>query len=231
MGRPETPSATQTKMDDTKTFLSRRRIIKGAGLATGIGIIGGGSLLYSSQPALAAVGDSPISAAGLDLTANDSAVTEVTVTPALSLQWSKFSSGISKFTIDLKVGPSGGALESAQKLTGVSDDTATGVSSYSVQSGGSNADSSGIADISLAGIDLVSGGPLSKSDLPKGVGDGATATKAVDFAVTVTAHSASGSGTATDTSPSPSGSFDVTLTNDAGTATATGTIATDGTTG
>lgn len=218
-------------MDDNNTFLSRRRIIKGAGVATGIGIIGGGSLLYSSQPALAAVGDNPISASKLSLTANNNAVTEVTVTPSLSLEWSKFSSGISGFDIELKVGPSGGSLGSAKKLTGVSDSTAAGVSSYSIQNTGSNADSSGIADISLTGIGLVASGALTQSALPNGVGDGATATKAVDFAVTVTANSVSGTGTATDTSPDPAGSFDVTLTNDAGTTNATGTISTSGTSG
>jgi hypothetical protein len=200
-------------------------------VATGIGIIGGGSLLYASQPALAAVGDNPISASGLDITANDGSVTEVTVTPTLSLEWSQFSSGIAGFDIELQVAPSGGTLATAQSLTGVSDGTATGVSSYSVQDSGSNGDPSGIADISLAGIDLVSSGALTQSALPTDVGDGATATETVDFAVTVTANSASGSGTATDTSPTPSGSFDVTLTNDAGSTTATGTIETGGSTG
>lgn len=217
-------------MDESKTFLSRRRIIKGAGVATGIGIIGGGSLLYASQPALAAVGDSPISASGLDITANDGSVTEVTVTPSLSLQWSQFSSGVSGFDIEVEVAPSGGTLSSAQSLTGVSDDTTTGVSSYSVQDSGSNADPSGIADISLAGIDLVSSGALTQSDLPSDVSDGATDSTAVDFAVTVTANSASGGDSATDTSPDPSGSFDVTLTNDAGTTNATGTVNASGTT-
>ena len=218
-------------MDESKAFLSRRRIIKGTGVATGIGLIGGGSLLYASQPALAAVGDSPISASGLDITANDGSVTEVTVTPSLSLEWSNFSSGISGFDIELQVAPSGGTLATAQSLTGVSDGTATGVSSYSVQNTGSNADPSGIADISLAGIGLVSSGALTQSALPSNVGDGNTVTETVDFAVTVTANSASGGGSATDTSPSPAGSFDVTLTNDAGTTNATGTVATNGTTG
>ncbi|WP_273838584.1 hypothetical protein [Halococcus sp. PRR34] len=218
-------------MSDKENFFTRRRVIKGASVATGIGIIGGGSLFYSSQPALAAVGDSPISASGLDMTANDGSVTEVTVTPTLSLEWSKFSSGISGFDIELQVAPSGGTLTTAESLTGVSDGTTTGVSSYSIQNTGSNADPGGIADISLAGIGLVSSGALTQSDLPSNVGDGATATETVDFAVTVTANSASGSGTATDTSPSPSGSFDVTLTNDAGSTTATGTISTSGTSG
>jgi hypothetical protein len=217
-------------MDKSKTFLSRRRILKGAGVATGIGIIGGGSLLYSSQPALAAVGDSPISASGLDMTANDGSVSEVTVTPALSLQWSKFSSGISGFDIELAVAPAGGTLTTAKSLTGISDGTTTDVSSYAIQNSGSNADPSGIADISLAGTGLVSSGALTQSDLPSNVGDGDTVTETIDFAVTVTANSASGGGSATDTSPSPSGSFDVTLTNDAGSTTATGTVATDGTT-
>ncbi|EMA51057.1 hypothetical protein [Halococcus salifodinae] len=218
-------------MSDKENFFTRRRVIKGASVATGIGIIGGGSLFYSSQPALAAVGDSPISASGLDMTANDGSVTEVTVTPTLSLEWSKFSSGISGFDIELQVAPSGGTLTTAESLTGVSDGTTTGVSSYSIQNTGSNADPGGIADISLAGIGLVSSGALTQSDLPSNVGDGATATETVDFAVTVTANSASGSGTATDTSPSPSGSFDVTLTNDAGSTTATGNISTSGTSG
>lgn len=219
-------------MDDNNTFLSRRRIIKGAGVATGIGIIGGGSLLYSSQPALAAVGSSPISASNLSITANNNAVTEVTVEPSLSLKWSSFSSGISGFDIDVTAGPSGGSLSSAANLTGVSDGTTDGVSSYSVQgTGGSNSDSEGIADISLAGIGLVSSGALTPSDLPSDVTDGSNDTKTVDFAVTVTANSASGNGSATDTSPDPAGSFDVTLNNDAGTTNATGNINTSGTSG
>ncbi|EMA41330.1 hypothetical protein C448_12201 [Halococcus morrhuae DSM 1307] len=218
-------------MDDNNTFLSRRRIIKGAGVATGIGIIGGGSLLYSSQPALAAVGSSPISASNLSITANNNAVTEVTVEPVLSLKWSSFSSGISGFDIDVTAGPSGGSLSSAANLTGVSDGTTAGVSSYSVQNTGSNGDSEGIADISLAGIGLVSSGALTQSDLPSGVTDGTSGTKTVDFAVTVTANSASGNGSATDTSPDPAGSFDVTLNNDAGTTNATGNINTSGTSG
>lgn len=218
-------------MSENENFFTRRRVIKGASVATGIGVIGGGSLLYSSQPALAAVGDSPISASGLDITANDGSVTEVTVTPSLSLQWSQFSSGVSGFDIDLKVAPSGGTLTTAKKLTGISDGNATGVSSYTVQDNGANADPSGIADISLAGIGLVSSGALTQSALPSNVGDGDTVTETVDFAVTVTANSASGGGSATDTSPSPSGSFDVTLTNNAGSTTATGTVSTSGSTG
>ena len=220
------------KMDDNNTFLSRRRIIKGAGVAAGIGLIGGGSLLYSSQPALAAVGDNPISADNLSISANNNAVTEVTVEPKLKLKWSSFSSGISGFDIDVKAGPSGGSLSPAENLTGVSDGNAAGVSSYSVQgTGGSNSDSEGIADISLAGIGLVSSGALTQSNLPSGVTDGASGTETVKFQVTVTANSASGSGTATDTSPDPAGSFEVTLNNDAGTTNATGHINTSGTSG
>ena len=215
--------------DTSKTFFSRRGMIKGAGVATGIGIIGGGSLLYSTQPALAALGDDPISADALSITANDGSVTEVGVTPTLSLQWSNFSSGISGFDIAIQAAPSGGALANAQALTGVSDGTMQDVSSYSVQNSGSNSDASGIADISLNTVTLVSSGAITESALPQNVGDGESATTTLDYAVTATANSASGGGSASDTSPSPSGSFDVTLNNDAGTTTATGTMATNGT--
>ena len=213
----------------SKTFLSRRGMMKGAGVATGIGIIGGGSLLYATQPVLAALGDDPISADALSITANDESVTEVGVTPTLSLQWSSFSSGISGFDITIQAAPSGGTLANAQTLTGVSDGTTTGVSSYSVQDSGANGNASGIADISLDVVNLVSSGAITASALPQNVGDGESATTTLDYAVTVTANSASGGGSASDTSPSPSGSFDVTLNNEAGTTTASGTLATDGT--
>lgn len=221
-------------MDESKTFLSRRRIIKGAGVATGVGIIGGGSLLYSTQPALAATGSS-ITADDLSINTNSGSVTEVTITPNLTLDWSDFSSGINGFEVVVKAAPSGASsLNTATDITGISDSAKSSVDSFSVQgssTGSSLSDPSGTADITLAGVPLVSNNALTAStDLPTNVGDGQSANTTVDYAVTVTATSGSGGNSASDTSPSPSGSFTVTLDNTSGSTTATGNVTTNGTT-
>lgn len=219
-------------MSEKKTFFSRRSIIKGAGVAAGAGIIGAGSLFYSTQPALAAPGDTPISANALDITANDGSVTEVNVTPSLTLSWSQFSSGVSGFDFSVQAAPSGGTLTEASAVTGVSDSSATGVSSFSIQNSGSLSDESGLVNIDLQAIPLVSNGALTQSALPTDVGDNQSETTNIDYAVTVTANSATSNGaSASVTSPDPNGSFGVTLNNDAGTTEATGTINTDGSTG
>lgn len=133
---------------------------------------------------------------------------------------------MSEFDIVVRAASSGGDLSDAQSVTGVSDATVTGVSTFSVQNSGALSDESGIVDVTLTGVPLVGSGAIATSALPSNVADGESDTTTLDYAVAVTATSASGAGSASVT---PNGSFDVTLNNDAGSTTATGTINTNGT--
>lgn len=212
-----------SKSDD-KVFFTRRRIVKGIGVSAGAGTIGAAGLFYGSQPVLATHGSLSADALGID--ANDEAVTEVTITPSLTLEWSNFSSGVSGFDITVQAAPSGGTLADATALTGVSDDTSSGVTTFS----GTLTSESGSATVDLSGIPLVDGGngPISTSDLPNSVGDGESVTNSLDLEITATANSASGGGSAVDTTPTTT--FDVTLNNTAGDTTTSGNVSTSGTT-
>lgn len=212
-----------SKSED-KVFFTRRRIVRGIGVTAGAGAIGAAGLFYSTQPVLAAHGS--LSADALAIEANDEAVTEVTITPSLTLDWSNFSSGVSGFDITVQAAPSGGTLADATALTGVSDDTSSAVTTFS----GTLTSESGSATVDLSGIALVDGGtgPIAESDLPNGVGDGESVTNSLDLEITATANSASGGVSANDTTPTTT--FDVTLNNTAGDTTTSGTVNTTGTT-
>lgn len=210
----------ESNMADKQKFFTRRRLIKGIGVTAGAGAIGGASLVYSSQPALAASGDLNPSDVTVDTT--DGGISDVYVTPALTVDWGDFSGGVSGFDITVSAGTSEGSTTSAESLTGISADSATGVSTFALQDGGALTDSTGTVNIDLTEISFVgTDNPLGSSDLPSTSSDGGSDSTTIYYEVEVVANSTSANTTGTDT---VTGDFAVTVNDTGGTSTVGGDI-------
>jgi hypothetical protein len=113
----------------------RRTALKiGSGAIFGTAI-GGGTILYASQPAAAATQVN--TAATVELDSNQRDVTGVTIAPEIGFEWSDFSNGVSDFQLDVEVTTEAGLDEQAMNdllPDGESIDASTIETSWSNQS-------------------------------------------------------------------------------------------------
>lgn len=212
-------------MSDNRNFFTRRRLIKGIGVTAGAGAVGGASIVYASQPALAAHGDFSAGDTSVDTTDGD--ISDVSVAPDLTVEWGDFSDGVSGFDITVSAGTADNNTNPATNgsLTGLDGDTENpDVSTFST---GDNTltDTDGTVDIVLPEISLVgTDNALTDGELPTVNDEGGSATTTVHYDVEVTANSINGDSTGTDT---VSGQFDVTVNDTGGTSTVDGSLDTN----
>jgi len=120
--------------NDTSGTLRRTVLKIGSGAVFGTAI-GGGTILYASQPAAAAT--QVDTAATVELDSNQQDVTAVTIAPDIGFEWSDFSNGVSDFQLDVDVTTQAGLDEQAMNdllPDGQSIDASTIVTSWNNQS-------------------------------------------------------------------------------------------------
>lgn len=211
-------------MSNDKTLLSRRTVLKGAGVTAGVGAVGAGSIVYSTQPALAA--GTSIDASNIDIDENSESITEVNITPDLTLDWDNFSSGVGSFDITISATADGtGNSGPVYELTDVSDDSSSDISSFDTGDG-TLGDTTGSVAIGFvqkglaATVEAIDAG----TDFPTDVQDGQSATNTINLQVDVTANNAAGNTPSDTDNPT----FDVSLANPEATTDSHGTISTGG---
>lgn len=92
-------------MENKKTVLSRRRIIKGTSVIATAGVVGGAATLYGSQPVVAAHMTEWNASDLIDgnrVESDDGTVTAVNTAPGIDIDWNNFADGADSADITIK---------------------------------------------------------------------------------------------------------------------------------
>ena len=132
---------------EPQTLITRRRAIKGAAVATAAAVVGGGSIIHGSQPAIAAHMVAWNASDIIDanrVQADDGTLTAVNIAPGIDIDWQNFANGAD--SADVTVTAHLRAAANAHITTDKSDVVydATGITS-------STAGTNGVIDVVTGG--------------------------------------------------------------------------------
>ncbi|SDX91311.1 hypothetical protein [Halopenitus persicus] len=192
--------------------LTRRTVLRAGGGSTLALITGGGLLVYSSEPAVAATG---LSADDVTVSSNDGELTSLTIAPDITVSWDGQETAVAEIQATWSVASSG------------TSESTVGSTPYSISA--PSPGKSGSVDHTFPEISLLSnnGGALSASNFAATTDGGSTNTD-VTLSMDVTLKDSSSNTVTSATDVLGPKTYAVTVTNVESTVDSTGTAGTGG---